>query len=207
MTNDSSTGGYILPTANPAPLEGQALLRFFQQIIAGITGLDGTMVRPYWQGESPNIPDAGDAWAAFRINKRPSDTFPFVGRLPYGTDTGVDHLQRHELLEFFVEFYDLGSTGVNNTGGLADNYAALLRDGLAIPQNREPLFLNGMGLIKVGDLVTAPSIFKLRWQYRVDFEFTVGRQIDRSYQVLTIVAANGDIYTDGGLPPQPFKAP
>jgi hypothetical protein len=204
MPNTSATGSYLSPAANPAPLEGQALLRFFQPIIAGITGLPGNMVRPYWQGEPPAIPEEGDAWAAFRINQRPSDTFPFVGRLPYGADNGNDHLQRHELLDFFVEFYDLGSTGLNNTGGLADNYAALLRDGLAIPQNREPLFLAGMGLIKVGALVTAPVVFKLRWQYRVDFEFTVSRQIDRSYQVLTIESAAGDVYTDGGLPPQPF---
>jgi hypothetical protein len=206
MANTSATGGPLQPAANPAPLEGQALLRFFTGLIAGITGLSGNMVRPYWQGESPNIPDAGVAWAAVRINRRPSDTFPFVGRLPYAPEDGNDHLQRHEMLEFFVEFYDLGSTGANNSGGQADMYAALLRDGLAIPQNREPLFVNGMGLIKVGDLVTAPSIFKLRWQYRVDFEFTVARQIDRSYPVLTIESATGDIYTDGGLPPQPFGA-
>lgn len=207
MVNNSSTGGYLAPAAAPAPLEGQALLRFFQEIIVGITGIDGTLVRPFWQAEPPDIPDDSNAWAAFKIARRPSDEYPFIGRLPYAAEDGNDHLQRHEELDIAVTFYDLGSTGPNNTGGQADNYAALLRDGLAVPQNREPLFLVGMGLVKIGDLVTVPELLKLRWQYRVDFEFTIRRQIDRVYPVNTIVSATGNLYTDGGLPPQPFQAP
>lgn len=207
MPNTSATGGFLLPAANPAPLEGQALLRFFQVILVGITGLPGNMVRPYWQEEPPDVPDAGVAWAAFKITRRPSDEYPFVGRLGYLGEIGSDNLQRHEELDIFTTFYDTGSTGLDNTGGLADYYVALLRDGLAIPQNREPLFLTGMGLTKVGVLVTVPVIFKKRWQYRVDFEFSVRRQIDRTYPVQTIVSATGTINYDTGLPPQSFKAP
>lgn len=206
MSNTSSSGGYLAPAVNPAPLEGQALLRFFQQIIVGITGLPGNMVRPYWQQEPPSIPDAGDAWIAFKITRRPSDEFPFVGTYTYDA-TQSYYLQRHEQLDILATFYDIGSTGLNNSGGTADYYAALLRDGLLIPQNREPLFLVGMGLVKTGDLVTVPELFKSRWQYRVDLEFSVRRQIDRIYPVQTIVSATGDIYTDTGLPPQPFHAP
>lgn len=204
MANSSSTGGYLLPASSPAPLEGRALLRFFQAIMVGVTGLNGTLVRPYWQEEPPDVPDAGVAWCAFKITKRPSDEYPFVGRLK-STATG-DYLQRHEAIDILTTFYDIGSTGLNDSGGLADTYASLLRDGLAIPQNREPLFLAGMGLVKIGELITVPVIFKKRWQNRVDFEFTVRRQITRLYAVNTIVAADGDLYTDGGLAPQPFNA-
>lgn len=207
MPNNSSTGGYLQPGPTPAPLEGQALLRFFQQIIVGITGLDGTLVRPYWQAEPPNIPEEGDAWASFRITRRPADEFPFIGRLPYqSVDDGNDHLQRHEQLEILTSFYDLGSTGENNSGGLADAYAALFRDGLAVPQNREPLFLAGMGIATIGSEVTVPVLFKRRWKYQVDFDWSVRRQIDRVYPVNTIVSASGNIYTDGGYPPQSFSA-
>lgn len=204
MVNNSSTGGYLVPASTPAPLEGQALLRFFQGIIVGITALDGTLVRPYWQEEPPVVPDAGVVWCAFKITKRPSDEYPFVGRLE-STDTG-DTLQRHEALDISTTFYDTGSTGLNDSGGLADTYASLLRDGLAIPQNREPLFLAGMGLVRIGDLIQVPELFKKRWQNRIDFEFTVRRQITRLYPVETLVAADGDLYTDGGLAPQPFNA-
>jgi hypothetical protein len=182
------------------------LLRFIQAIIVGISGLPGNMVRPTWQEEPPDIPDGGVAWCSFRITKRPSDEYPFVGRYTFLGEAGIDYLQRHEELDILTTFYDMGSTGLNNTGGTADNFAAIFRDGLLIPQNREPLFLAGMGLVKTGDLVTVPVLFKKRWQYRVDLEWTVRRQIDRTYPVLTIVSANGDINYDTGLPAQPFSA-
>lgn len=207
MVNTSASGGYLAPAVVPAPLEGQALLRFFQQIIVGITGLPGDMVRPYWQDQPPDIPEIGTVWAAFRITRRPSDEFPFVGQYPWAPDPVSINLQRQEELDVLTTFYDCGSTGPDNSGGLADYYAALLRDGFAIPQNREPLFLAGMGLARIGDLITAPVIFKGHWQYRVDLEYTIRRQIDRIYPVQTIVAANGTLYTDTGLPPQSFKAP
>ncbi len=130
-----------------------------------------------------------------------------MGRLPYAPEDGNDHLQRHEELHISTTFYDTGSTGLDNSGGLADYYVALLRDGLAVPQNREPLFLAGMGLKNVGEPVTVPVILKKRWQNRIDFEFIVNRQIDRVYPVNTIVSATGKIYYDNGLPPQPWHAP
>jgi hypothetical protein len=200
MTNTSSTGGYLQPAPAPAPLEGQALLRFFHDVISGISGLDRTMVRPYWQTEPPNVPEQGNAWCAFKIARRPSDEYPFVGRLPYAPEDGADHLQKHEELNVATTFYDTGSLG------LADQYAALLRDGLSIPQNREPLFLAGMGLTKLGEAITVPELLKKRWQYRVDFEFAVNRQIDRAYPVNTIISATGIIYYDTGLPPQSWRA-
>lgn len=200
MINNSSTGGYLLPAPAPTPLEGQALLRFFQAIIVGVSGLDGTMVRPYWQTEPPNVPEQGNAWCAFKIARRPSDEYPFVGRLPYAPEDGADHLQKHEELNISTTFYDTGSNG------LADFYSAQFRDGLSVPQNREPLFLAGMGLTKIGDALTVPELLKKRWLYRVDFEFSVNRQIDRSYPVNTIISAEGTIYYDTGLPPQPWTA-
>jgi hypothetical protein len=205
--NTSSTGGYLQPAASPAPLEGRALLRFIQGIIVGITGLAGNLVRPYHQTEPPDVPDEGEAWAAFRVTRRPSDEYPFVGRLSYLPETGNDNLQRHEELDILTTFYDTGSVGLDSAQDqLADYNCTLLRDGLLIPQNREPLFLLGMGLVKTGEAVTVPVILKKRWQYRVDLEWTIRRQIDRTYPVGVIVSASGTLYTDTGLPPQPFSA-
>ncbi len=79
-SNTSATGGYLAPSPAPAPtpLEGQALLDFVQSWVVGITGLDGPLVRPYWQSEPPNVPQAGEAWCAFKISTRPADEFPFL---------------------------------------------------------------------------------------------------------------------------------
>lgn len=205
--NTSATGGYLAPTTSPYPLEGRALLRFFQAIIVGITSLPGDMVRPYWQSEPPNVPTAGEAWCAFKIVKKPSDEYPYVGfTAPPATDTVSFKMQRHEEMNILTTFYDLGSTGVDDSGGQADYNVTLLRDGLLVPQNREPLFRAGMGLVKTGDLITVPIVLKQRWQYRVDLDWVVRRQINRIYPVTTIVSATGDINYDTGLPAQPFNA-
>ncbi len=206
MANDSSSSGYLQPNPAPGPLEGQELQRFVQQVVVGLTGLAGPLVVPYWQTEPPDTPQDATCWVAVMIGRQPADTFPFVGQYPWRAALSGDqsdqsyYFQRHESLEIACSVYDLGSNG------LADHYAALLRDNLAIPQNREILTLAGMGLKTVGDLVNVPSIFKTRWRYRVDFPFTINRQIDRIYPVLTLKAANGLLYFDNGLPPQPFTA-
>src|SRR5580693_5241475 len=191
---DSSTGGYLSPATQPAPLEGKALLTFLGQWIVGISGLPGNMVRPGWQSESPNIPDAGQVWADFTITERKSDQYPYVNHLS-GTN-GSDQLQRHETLYIEVSFYDLGSTGQ------ADFYAAQFRDGTAIAQNREALTLAGMGLVKASDLTTVPVIVKTRWLYRVNVEVIIRREIDRTYNILNLLTMLGNLYTDTGLPPQ-----
>jgi hypothetical protein len=197
VTDDSSTGGFLQPAAAPAPLEGQQLLDYIQEWFVNICGLPGNMVRPRWQAEPPDITQAGNCWMAFGITNRPSDQYPYVYHIPGGN--GSDNLQRHEQLEILTSFYDTGSTG------LADQYAALLRDGTAIAQNREYLTNQGMNLVRAGNLLTVPSLLKLRWLYRVDLEIVIRRQIDRVYPVLNIESAEGDVYTDVGYPPQPFS--
>lgn len=177
--NTSATGGPLQP-APPGPLEGQDLLRFVQQWIVGITGMDGKLVRPRWQPQPPNIPQAGEAWAAIGITSRPSDTYPYVNG---------DYLQRHEVLNLLSSFYDLGYSGQ------ADDLAARLRDGTAVPQNREVLTNAGFALISVGELVAVPSLLKQRWLYRVDLPIVLRREIERIYPVLTL--ESGDVRLNG----------
>jgi hypothetical protein len=185
---DSSTGGYLSPSSSPAPLQGDDLNTFIQPIIVGITGLSGPMVRPALQAEPPDIPDAGQCWAAWRCTSRSADTFPFVGH----EDTaggGQDRLRRHETLRILVSFYDLGGLG------LADAYCARLRDGIAIPQNVEILAQTGMGLVSVGDVTAVPVIVKQRWLYRADLPFELRREIVRVYPVLNLLSATATLTT------------
>lgn len=193
MTDTSATGGPLAPNPTPAPqpLEGQALLDFLQGWIVGILGIAGSLVRPRWQPEPANIPTEGTAWVALGITDRPSDTFPFIGRVPGLSE--ADELQRHEQLAILVSFYDLGSNGQ------ADALAALLRDGLAVPQNRELLTNNGMGLTEVGSPIAVPSLLKQRWLYRVDMPIVVAREIVRQYPVLSLQSANGTIDASAGV--------
>lgn len=202
MPNDSTTGGYLQSAAAPTPLEGKDLLIFLQTWMVGITGLPGNMVRPRWQPESPDIPQAGNVWAALGVTSRPSDVYPFIGHDSLA-DGGIgrDKLERQEELVILTSFYDTGVTG------LADFYAALFRDGTAIAQNREPLELAGMAFVRAGELTTLPSLIKQRWLYQVDLEIVVRRQIDRTYPVRNLVAAQGKVLNDLGAPAAPWVVP
>jgi hypothetical protein len=187
VANTSLTGGYLAPEATPAPLEGQELLRFLQQYVVGITGLDGELVRPRWQPEPPNIPNAGVAWAAIGVSMRVADTFPFVGSVDRPVGLGSVQMQNHEVLSMLCSFYDLGAAG------LADSYASRLRDGVQIAQNREPLFNAGMGLVDVSDMIPVPVLLKMRWLYRVDLTVRIRRVVVREYPVRTVVEAEGTV--------------
>jgi len=172
------------------PLQGQELNRFIQQWLVSLTGIDPNLMRPVWQTEPPNIPSEGDAWGAFRVTSTTSDTFPAF--IHHGENDGTDELQRHEILEYLVSFYDLG------TNGFADAYAATLRDGMAVAQNREILTNNSMNLLAIGNLQTVPSLLKQRWLYRVDLSFQLARAVTRTYEILNVLEADVTIKTDEG---------
>ena len=181
MPNNSASGGYLLPSGSPAPLEGKALFEFLQQIFVNITGLPGTSFFPRWQLESPNLPAVGTDWAAFGIVKRTNLKFQYVT----ATSTYSEY-QTHEEMEILTSFY----------GPNADTYAALLRDGLYISQNREVLLNNAMGLVDTGDLITTSELVKSQWLYRVDLRVNIRRQIVRQYAILDVLSESGTIYID-----------
>jgi len=85
---------------------------------------------------------------AFGITARPSDTFAVELHEPLGPD--YNQVRRHEVLEILASIY----------GPNADRYAQRLREGMALAQNREPLSLNGMGLVSSGSVQTVPEMVK-----------------------------------------------
>lgn len=209
MLNDSTTGGPLLPdSAGPRPLEGQALNQFLQSWFVGLIGIDPTLVRPRWQPEPANIPDAGDYWAAFGITKRTADSYVSWIHDPDADDgLGADIMQRHETLALLVSFYDLG------VNGQADYFVSLFMDGLQVPQNRELLDLNAFGLVEASEPTVVPVLLKERWLYRVDIALALRRRITRQYPVRSLLSATGTIVTDSDrvLPfvstPPPVKPP
>lgn len=188
MSNTSATGGYLVPATSPAPLEGQSLDQFLQQVVVGITGLAGTLVRPRWQENAPNTPARSVDWAAVGITERTPDTFAATTQSANASG-GAATLYRHEKLTFLVSFY----------GPNAGSYAGILSDGLQIPQNLEVLTTNRMGLVETGRPRQVPEIIKNQWVRRYDLQVTINRQIVREYPVLTLVSADGTAVTDTGL--------
>lgn len=181
--SDSSTGGPLLPVEPPVPLEDDDLEEFLQGIIAAIAGIDGQWVRPRWQPEPPNIPPDGQDWAAIGITSSEPDAMPAV--IHHSEGEGHDELQRHEELQVLASFY----------GPHANAYGSRLRDGFYIAQNREALFLAGMGLVNVGAALTVPVLLKQKWLVRVDVPVVIRRAVQRNYAVLNLRTANGTLIT------------
>ncbi len=191
---DSSTGGYLVPAASPVPLQDKELYEALQSAVVGITGLDGTLVRPRWQPEPSLIPQAGECWIAIGVTDREADVFPFLGFFPLNTLNY--QMQRHEEFTMLASIYDLGYNGQ------ADTVAAVLRDGIMVPQNNEALAANGIYVVGDSDLAVAPTLFKSRWMYRVDLKIRFRRQITRQYSVDPINTVGVGLYTDDGQPPR-----
>ncbi|MCL8000202.1 hypothetical protein M8994_18385 [Brucella sp. 21LCYQ03] len=186
MTNTSATGGFLLPEQSPAPLEGDDLDDFFQEIVSGVTGIDINLVRPRWQETPPPSPKRGTNWAAIGVMNIDAEFDGYIGHV--GAGEGKDNVRRYETIEVLTSFY----------GPECLRYAALLRDGLSVPQNSEPFQLHQMGLADLGSLLPTADLVNQAWLRRVDFTFRVRRTVFRTYPVLNLKSLDTDLDTNSG---------
>ncbi len=190
--NTSATGGYLSPQPETDPAEDVALEDQLQAIVAGITGIPGHLVRPRWQPVPPKQPSVDTDWCAIGIVRITPDDNAVIAHQPAGE--GTDALQRHETIEVLASFY--------GPGGYRG--AARLRDGFPVAQNREAMFLIGMGFIDTDAIVSAPDLVNQQWLRRADLAFRLRRRIDRTYPVLHLLSAAGTIRGEDGRT-QPFR--
>ena len=185
MANDSSTGGYLQPGA-PAPLQEDASLdAIFQNLVTGITGIDGALIRPMWQPVAPKMPEPNVSWIALGVTAITPDAGPYINHQSDATGQ-IDAFARHEDIELFCTFY--------GPQGMA--YAAALRDGIAIPQNNEALGAQGISWVECGALRPTPELFNQQWLRRYDMTLRFRRQVKRSYQVLNVLSASEVLISD-----------
>jgi hypothetical protein len=177
MANTSATGGYLQPASTATPDEDIDLDLVLQPMVAGITGLDGSMVRPRWQPTLPRTPEASVNWCAIGVTLITPDDNAVVTH--NGAGDGLDNLVRHEDIEALATFY----------GPQAGLHAAMLRDGLQIPQNWEGLTPLGLAFVKAGDMRTVPELVNQQWVRRVDLPIYLRRIVRRTYPVLNILSA------------------
>lgn len=184
MANDSSTGGVLAPSP-PLPPNDAGLENILQQLVASITGLDPTLVRPRWQPVPPKQPEPTIDWCSVGILSSDEQNFPF-----YEFDdvalTGT--LIAHEDLRCISSFY-----GPNSLG-----FAQMLRNGLKVPQNNEQLIQYDMRFIDTGTIRNAPELFNQQWYRRQDLPIRIRRKLSYVYQVKSLLAAEIDLKDDTG---------
>jgi hypothetical protein len=170
---------------NPATLplpNSLNLHQFLQTVFVGVSGLDGTLVRPAWQANPPKSPDTSIDWMALAIHQGMADANAYLG---VGSDGISANLQRNEELQVDLSFY----------GPNAYSLAGIVRDGFEIPQNLDALTFAKMGFISATLAMHAPDLINEEW--RDKWIMTVGfrRQLLRTYPVSTFVSVNGTITT------------
>lgn len=184
MSNDSSTGGYVVPISTTGDLEDQSLNRFLHDLVAGITALDPTLVRPRWQPEPPALPEPTVDWASIGEVNRDKDVFSFVGHQSGGD--GNDYTYRNQILNILCTFY----------GPNARMFSERLSMGFEIAQNREVMTLNGYGLVEVGSSTTTTEMINQRWLPREDVPFSLRRAQEFKYPILNLLGGQGTLVDD-----------
>jgi hypothetical protein len=185
VPNTSATGGYLSPANNANQLNDSAIADLLHGWIAGITGIDNTLVRPRWQQEQPNIPDINVDWCAFGITEKTNPGNPFEVHYPASVNypDGYNELRRHQDFSALITLY-----GIN-----AEKNAMVLSSGIFVAQNNE--VLNGYGIFVTGhgQSTTIPELIKNKWVFRVDLTIDFRRQITLDYPVLNILSSESDI--------------
>jgi len=211
MANDSSTGGYLVPSDDPtsAPVQDFGLDAIFQKLIVGLTGLPGSLVRPRWQPVAPRQPDVTTDWCAIGVTDIEPDNDPVfyhAGQFEDGVVTndtmvvtadgtpvdasntnGQDNMQRQKVISLLASFY--GPNGMAN----ADQAA----DGLYVCQNQGILGSVNIGLVDVSNVTPAPDLINQMWVRRYDFTIRVRRQTKRTYSILNLLELQASINADG----------
>ena len=182
--NNSSTGGYLTPSANN-PLEDNDLEDLFHDLFTNITGLAPSLVRPRWVVTPGNLPDNGVNWIAQGITNRKEDV---VASQIYKEGIGII-VNRNEELDILVSIY-----GTNNT-----SYYTILRDGLSLDQNREYINRQGVVLVAVGNPRNTSELVNNHWVKRTDVVITFRRLVARVYPVLSLLAGDVDLYIESEL--------
>lgn len=176
---DSTQAGYLGPTTYS--LEGIAWEDFLQEMVAGISGLPGDLVRPRWQPSPPTTPNTSVDWVGCGISRTDADWQVYNQHVDQ--DAGHDILRRHEHVTYLCSFY----------GPHSHEYAGVLRDGLFIDQNRAILRANAVGLVEVSEVARTADLFREMFRERSDLEILLNREVRRVYYVRTLLSSQGTI--------------
>lgn len=183
MSNDSSTGGYIAGTVELG-LADAALDALLQQMVAGITGIDGTLVRPRWQPTVPKQPEPDTNWCAIGVTSIDVDDFPAEVHDP--EDDGSDDFAQWETINLLASFY--GPAGMRN--------AKTLRAGIYVTQNRDAMVEQGIDLIDAGTITAAPAQINNVWVHRFDLPIRLRAKNELVFPILNLLTAQTAVVTD-----------
>jgi len=183
MANTSADIGYLQPDPPIVASLDDDFIDVVQEMVCGITGIDGHLLFPRWQTSPPTMPEFDVTWGALGFSESHADVFAAIIHDPSGD--GKDVLIRQTEIDVTVTFY-----GPNS--GL---YVAMLRDGLQIAQNREVLYSQGMAFVESSHIVSQSELVNQRWISRYDIVVTIRRNVILNYNVQNLLSSQGTVTT------------
>lgn len=183
MANTSASGGYLQPVPPLSSSGDDDFIDVIQEMVCGITGIDGHWLFPRWQTSPPTMPEWDVTWGALGFSEVHADVFSAT--IHRSENEGRDTLIRQSEIDTAVTFY-----GPNS--GL---YAAMLRDGLQIAQNREILYSHGLAFVETSHIVSQSELINQRWISRYDITVTIRRMVVLDYNVQNLLSSQGTVTT------------
>lgn len=175
MTNTSKTKGFLTPVGT-IPVYDNDLDTVFRQFIAGVTGLDRSLVGSCWNGRFPVEATDETTWCQAGVisyGGNPGPSIVHNGTNPADGDDGTDVLTWQEELTLLARFY----------GPKSEFYAALLKYGCMVKQNADELLDWGIAfaaadktfseIVTVNNLLVKETSFSLYFRRSVSFTYQV----------------------------------
>lgn len=185
MSNTSASGGYLTPINSVG--DDLDLDILFQNLIVGLTGLNGSLVLPRFQPVIKKQIPQNENWIAVGVKDDSPDDNPSSEHLPNANSgLGRDELSRQERIEVLVSFY----------GPNSKSYAKIVRDGLFISQNRDVLTSQGIVFIVCGKIIAAHELINESWIKRYDMLMSFNRTVNRLYDIQNLDSAEVIIYNE-----------
>lgn len=195
--SDSSTSGFLAP-ANPPPDYDADLEDLFQAFAVGVTGLQGSMVRPKWQMNPGNMPDSSQNWISYGLLLQERQWDAYVshdGTAAAGQ--GESTVSGSETWHCTYSFY----------GPNCQLYLSILRDAMSIGQNRDVFGAKKIKFIEFMEPVSLPVLLKDTWNRRVDLKGVFHRWVERTYSVRNLASADPSSMLDNEHYITPISVP
>jgi hypothetical protein len=199
-TNSSTSLGPLGP-ASPNVLDDLALDSALAAVIAGITGMDQSLVIPRDQpGSGFREPDVQYNWVSVGVmTSTPMSTRAIQAHNSDGD--GSTALHQYYTLDVLASCYGPKSNGI----------ARLIFDAFDIEQNRFALRAVGLNFLDVEPIRKVPGLVAAGIRRRSDLSFRLVQSIERVYLIRNILGARGTVVSANGPPEdpdtkiQPFK--
>lgn len=180
----SATGGYIDPSTGA--IYDNALDDLLQQVIVGLTGLAGNLVRPRFPaGTPPQHPEFNVNWISFGV-MGPGEEDAYAYERHAAAGDGSSTIERDEVLELRASFY----------GPNAASLVARFRDGLQVSTNRDALVSADLALIEIRPSTRIPALLSETWVNRINLSVMFRRRTSRLYAVLNLLSSQVTINTE-----------